>query len=65
MHIQPMQDSDGVFSKHRPCTNICCSCGEKGSIEYRKWESSCGGYEDIQFHCKTCNHIWWVDGSDS
>lgn len=43
----------------------CPKCQTKGQIEYREWESSCGGYEDLKYHCKSCDHMWWVEGSDS
>jgi len=32
---------------------------------YRKWESSCGGWEDLNYHCAACGKKWWVEGIDS
>lgn len=42
----------------------CRRC--KGPIEYRKWVSSDGAYEDYHFRCieLKCLHEWWVDGDD-
>jgi len=37
-------------------------CGAK--VQYRSWESSCGGYEDYQYRCAS-GHMWWIDGIDS
>lgn len=42
----------------------CRKCGGK-NIEYREWESSCGGYDDTQYSCKDCGYSWWVESSDS
>lgn len=43
----------------------CRKCGEKGHIEYREWESSCGGFEDYHYRCNSCSSDWWVEGADS
>lgn len=43
----------------------CQHCGEKGGLEVREWESSCGGYEDYQYRCTKCGRDWWVDGPDA
>lgn len=64
MHMQPMADSDGKFADMKPCEGMCRNCG-KEELSYRKWESSCGGYEDYQYTCRACGHGWWVDGIDS
>lgn len=37
-------------------------CGKP--MQYRVWESSCGGWEDYQYRCEA-GHTWWVDGIDS
>ncbi len=42
----------------------CQACGSQ-EIEHRVWESSCGGFEDFQYHCLGCDRRWWVDGIDS
>ena len=41
----------------------CPKCG--GVVKYRIWESSCGGWEDVNLRCSSCNYEWWVDGCDS
>jgi hypothetical protein len=44
----------------------CQDCGER-RVQWRKWESADGAFEDYQFRCTTpwCRHGWWVDGIDS
>lgn len=48
-------------------TNPEFKCRECGSndIVFREWESSCGGYEDYQYHCRGCDRKWWVEGADA
>jgi transposase-like protein len=59
-----MKESEGTFENNWKDSIIKCpKCG--GDVQYRMWESSCGGYEDAKFKCKKCSYIWWVDGSDS
>lgn len=41
-----------------------CKCGSN-DIWYRKWESSDGAYDDIQYKCYTCGRIWWYEGLDA
>lgn len=43
----------------------CRRCKEAGGIEYREWESSCGGFEDYNYHCTKCGADWWIDGPDA
>lgn len=43
----------------------CRKCGVAGHIEYREWESSCGGYEDYKYRCAACGQNWWVEGADA
>ncbi len=43
----------------------CRKCGQAGHVEYREWESSCGGYEDYHYRCTTCKKDWWVEGADA
>lgn len=40
----------------------CRKCN--GLLEYRNWESSCGGYDDTNYRCTGCGHSWWVESSD-
>lgn len=42
----------------------CRKCGSD-EVEYREWESSCGGYEDYKYRCNGCAREWWVEGSDA
>lgn len=41
-----------------------CRCGSD-EIWYRKWESSDGAHDDIQYRCRSCGLGWWVEGPDS
>lgn len=41
-----------------------CKCGSN-NILYRRWESTCGGFEDICYTCKDCGKLWWVEGPDA
>lgn len=64
MHTGPMPDSDGEFGGWKSSGGPCRHCGET-AVLYRVWESSCGGFEDYHFKCKSCGQTWWVDGIDS
>lgn len=65
MHTKTMRDSDGDFNEWQTAqTRSCRKCGSL-KVQYREWESSCGGWEDYQFRCQQCGHTWWVDGADS
>ncbi len=49
----------------QPATDrMCPRCGSSADVEYRTWESSCGGFEDFKFRCR-CGHSWWIDGCDA
>jgi hypothetical protein len=72
MHSAPMSESDGKFrdsmkpaimgdGKPWPCPR----CKAAGRVTYKVWDSSCGGYEDIKYHCGACGKTWWVEGADS
>lgn len=39
-------------------------CGSD-DVWYRVWDSSCGGYTDIRYHCRGCGKQWWVEGPDT
>lgn len=39
-------------------------CGSD-DVWYRKWESSCGGYDDIKYECRGCGKKWWVESADA
>lgn len=48
------------------CAEVPChKCGVAGQIEFREWESSCGGYEDLRYRCNSCGEHWWVEGADA
>lgn len=60
-----MADSQGEFAEFETLPKVPCrKCGVHAVTE-RKWESSCGGWEDYQFKCNACGHSWWVEGIDS
>jgi hypothetical protein len=63
MHTAPMPDSAGDFKDWKESPTKHHSCG--GAVLYRTWESSCGGYEDVQYHCEKCGKRWWVEGPDA
>lgn len=69
MHTQPMSDTDGKFSAWKHAVTEagpwpCRLCGGK-EVYYREWESDDGGYDDTQYHCRTCGRRWWVEGPDA
>lgn len=75
MHSAPMSESDGEFRddwRHATITNSegievgwpCRKCDGR-NVYYREWESSCGGYDDIQYECRDCGRKWWVEGPDA
>ena len=60
-----MRDSDGTFAAPEDVPDVACRGCDAPTVIVRLWESRCGGYEDHQFTCRTCGHVWWVDGIDS
>jgi predicted SprT family Zn-dependent metalloprotease len=48
-----------IEEKHYPCR----TCGSH-EIEYREWEDD-AGHLDYQYRCRTCDHIWWAEGTDA
>lgn len=64
MHTKSLPDSAGEFDKWEDSKVPCHSCNEL-KVKYRIWESSCGGFEDLNFKCLGCGKEWWVDGPDS
>ena len=63
MHTKPMKESDGTSGDWKPGTIPCHKCGQE-TVQYRVWESSCGGYEDVHYRCLNCKNEWWVEGDD-
>lgn len=64
MHTGPVP---GIFEgEWQPTKNPLykCRCGSS-DINFRIWESVCGGYEDINYRCNSCKREWWVESSDS
>ena len=43
---------------------VCRVCNSD-EVRYRTWESACGGFEDVQYHCLNCWREWWVEGPDA
>lgn len=69
MHTKEMADSEGRFSDWKPTileneSFKCRKCNSQ-DVWYRLWESSCGGYDDYQYHCKGCDRKWWVESADA
>jgi DNA-directed RNA polymerase subunit M/transcription elongation factor TFIIS len=69
MHTQPMSETEGDFADWKPTEPEnhdfkCCDC-DSDEVYYRIWESDCGGYEDVQYHCRGCGRKWWVEGPDA
>lgn len=66
MHTGPVP---GKYTSNWEKCNITnprfrCRCGSK-NIMFRLWESSCGGYDDVNYKCLDCERVWWVESSDS
>jgi DNA-directed RNA polymerase subunit M/transcription elongation factor TFIIS len=61
-----MEDAMKSEWKTTTITNpdFSCKCGGK-DILHRVHESSCGGYEDTQYSCRSCGHSWWVGSADA
>lgn len=45
--------------------NYKCRKCKSDDVDYQKWESSCGGFDDIHYRCKECKAEWWFESSDS
>lgn len=66
MHTKPMAESDGTLQAGKLLPDKQCpKCKLAGHMVMEEWDSSCGGYTDYKFTCGSCNHAFWVDGSDS
>ena len=64
MHIKPMKDNEGQFGSWKKSEAPCVRCGHL-SVEYRSWDSSCGGYTDYKCRCTNCGKTWWEEGPDA
>jgi hypothetical protein len=60
-------DDEGNFTDWSPAAEKCRNptCGSELHVWVRLWESHDGAYEDHQYRCWHCGHVWWVDGIDS
>lgn len=65
MHIKPMQDEDGEFLDWAQVTRPCPKCRRDDAVYFRLWKSHDGGFEDDQYKCLHCLHIWWIEGPDA
>lgn len=63
-HTGPMPESAGTFQEGTLTQRVCRNCGNQ-NVYVELWESSDGAYEDEKFTCKTCGHVYWIDGIDS
>lgn len=67
MHAGPVPgnyEGDWKPTKADSPNFVCRKCGSD-NVWYRNWESSCGGYEDTNYHCRSCGREWWVEGADA
>ena len=61
---------DGTFTSTWKPTKVeapefrCRAC-QSDDVWYRMWESSDGGYTDLQYQCYGCRRMWWVEGPDA
>lgn len=42
----------------------CRKCSAP-NVTRRVWESSDGAYEDYEYSCPDCEHVWWIEGPDA
>lgn len=42
-------------------------CGKCKSIEItvEEEESSCGGFDDTKYTCRSCGNVVWIEGADA
>jgi transposase-like protein len=67
MTFIPGKEVPGDFAdvNWTPCPDMTCRKCAHADVARRKWESSCGGWEDWQYQCHHCDYTWWVEGIDS
>lgn len=63
-HTREMSELEGDFKPAVASAARCPKCRGVDTV-CESWTSSCGGYKDYKYTCKTCNHHWWVDGPDA
>lgn len=63
--MEPGPEPGGDSSDWKSVTDGVCRKCKANSLKYRIWESSCGGYEDVNYWCTSCDHSWWIDGPDA
>lgn len=61
----PGREIDGEFTGGSRSDRPCPKCHADGTVTFRVWESSDGGWEDYKYSCSACKKTWWVDGIDS
>jgi len=66
-HTKPMADDEGDIAPWKQCVSLGCPNKRCAVLDVwvRSWESSCGGYTDHQYECRTCGRTWWVEGADA
>lgn len=65
MHTKPMRDDEGEFSGWDQVSRACLRCLRSDGVYFRLWKSHDGGFEDEQYKCRHCQHIWWIEGPDA
>jgi hypothetical protein len=59
------QLGDGWKSCHDEGSSYICRKCRSLDVWYRIFESSCGGFADEKYICRTCKAEWWIDGVDA
>jgi hypothetical protein len=60
MHTGPVPGDFKDGWKPTKAENPVFKCRQCGSddVWYRMWESSCGGYDDLNYECRGCKRSW-------
>jgi hypothetical protein len=53
------------YSGWKPCQDTPCRKCLSNRVNFRLYEPPDESYEDAQFKCVDCGHVWWVDGCDA
>lgn len=65
MNATTVDESSGTLSAPQPVIDLPCPMCEARTVLQQVWQSHSGGFEDYKHTCRTCEHVWWVDGIDS